>query len=269
SSSHLGVPRMGADRSTCPSPRILERLLAEQLAGQERDAVETPVEFCADCQTRLEDMVAPTRRPVVPAAEQRDESGPEPAEGSLSRLRQIPPPSSHTTAGSPPAVAPEPARGDTAWRAGERVGQYQILGKLGKGGVGAVFKARHTELGKVGALKILKDERPDEATIARFKNGIRAVGELDHPNIVVAHDAGQAGGVHFLVMEYVDGMDLGQLVECCGRLNSADACEVIRQAAVGLQHAYERGLVHRDLKPSNLMLARDGRVRLLDLGLAR
>src|SRR5262249_6921630 len=175
---------------------------------------------------------------------------------------------SHPTAGSPPA-SPEPALGDTAWHAGERLGQYQILGKLGKGGVGAVFKARHTELGKVVALKMLRDERPDEVTIARFKNEIRAVGRLDHPNIVVAHDAGQAGGVHFLVMEYVDGMDLGQLVERCGRLNAADACEVIRQTAVGLQHAYERGLVHRDLKPSNLMLARDGRVRLLDLGLAR
>src|SRR5262249_25645688 len=175
---------------------------------------------------------------------------------------------SHPTAGSPPA-SPEPALGDTAWHAGERLGQYQILGKLGKGGVGAVFKARHTELGKVVALKMLRDERPDEVTIARFKNEIRAVGRLDHPNIVVAHDAGQAGGVHFLVMEYVDGMDLARLMERRGRLSPADACEVIQQAAVGLQHAYERGLVHRDVKPSNIMLARDGRVRLLDLGLAR
>ncbi len=285
---------MGADRSTCPSPRTLERLLAEQLAGQERDSVETHVEVCADCQTRLEYMVAPTRRTVAPAAEHRDESGPEPAEEFRSRLRQLAPPSSHAEGGSPLAAAPEPphpypspprgegeeysprplgergrGEGDDAWRVGERLGQYEILGKLGKGGVGAVFKARHTELGKVVALKMLRDERPDEVTIARFKNEIRAVGRLDHPNIVVAHDAGQSGGIHFLVMEYVDGMDLAQLVERRGRLSTADACEVIRQAAVGLQHAYERGLVHRDVKPSNLMLARDGRVRLLDLGLAR
>src|SRR5262245_52809810 len=99
----LGVSRMGADRSTCPSPCILERLLAEQLAGQERDAVETHVECCADCQTRLEDMVASTRRAVAPAAEHREESGPEPAAEFLSRLRQMAPPSSHTTAGSLPA----------------------------------------------------------------------------------------------------------------------------------------------------------------------
>src|SRR5262249_20947400 len=144
-----------------------------------------------------------------------------------------------------------------------------ILGKLGRGGMGAVFKARHTELGKTVALKMLRSESPDEVTLARFKNEIRAVGRLDHPNIVVAHDAGDSGGTHFLVMEYVDGIDLGRLVESAGPLPPADACELIRQAAVGLQHAYERGLVHRDIKPSNLMLARDGRVRVLDLGLAR
>src|SRR5262249_12116432 len=95
------------------------------------------------------------------------------------------------------------------------------------------------------------------------------IGKLDHPNIVVAHDAGESRGVHFLVMEWVDGMDLARVVERHGRLPAADACEAVRQAAVGLQHAYERGLVHRDGKPSNAMLARDGRVRLLDLGLAR
>src|SRR5262245_18060562 len=109
----------------------------------------------------------------------------------------------------------------------------------------------------------------DEVTVGRFKNEIRAIGKLDHPNIVVAHDAGESGGVHFLVMELVDGMDLARIAERHGRLSVPDACEAIRQAAAGLQHAYERGRVHRDIKPPNLMLARDGRVRLLDLGLAR
>jgi serine/threonine protein kinase/CHAT domain-containing protein/Tfp pilus assembly protein PilF len=274
---------MGAERQTCPSPRVLERLLAEQLNAQERDSVETHVEFCGDCQTRLQNMVPSGQQQVVPSEENRDESDPEPGEEFMSRLRQIVPPASPpgasvesdliddrwpTLPGSP-AAAREFLGGDAARQEGARLGQYEILGKLGNGSMGVVFKARHTELDKVVALKVLKGEHADEVTIARFKNEIRAVGRLEHPNIVVAHDAGELDGIHYLVMEYVDGMDLARLVERCDRLSAADACEVIRQAAVGLQHAYERGLVHRDIKPSNLMLARDGRVRLLDLGLAR
>ena len=152
---------------------------------------------------------------------------------------------------------------------GGRLGQYEVLAKLGRRGMGAVYRARHTELGKVVALKVLPADQMDEVSIARFKNEVRAIGKLDHPNIVVAHDAGETGGVHFLVMELVDGMDLARVVDRRGRLPVPDACEVVRQAAVGLQHAFERGLIHRDIKPPNLMLARDGRVRLLDLGLAR
>ncbi|MFL5243879.1 MAG: tetratricopeptide repeat protein [Gemmataceae bacterium] len=261
---------MGAERKTCPSPRILERLLAEQLNSQERDSVETHVEVCDDCQTRLQGMIPPTQQQVATAAESENESDPaEPAEEFMSRLRQILPTTSHAEVSLPSGVAPGRVLGDAAWREGDRLGQYEILGKLGSGSMGVVFRARHTELGKLVALKMLKREQADEVTIARFKNEIRAVGRLEHPNIVVAHDAGQAGGIHFLVMEYVDGMDLARLVEAHGRLTTADACEVIRQAAVGLQHAHERGLVHRDVKPSNLLLGRDGRVRLLDLGLAR
>jgi hypothetical protein len=135
--------------------------------------------------------------------------------------------------------------------------------------MGAVFKARHAELGKVVALKVLPAGRMDEARVARFKNEIRAIGRLDHPNIVAAHDAGELGGVHFLVMDFVEGQDLALVLERRGRLSVPEACEVVRQAALGLQHAFERGLVHRDVKPSNLMLARGGRVQLLDLGLAR
>lgn len=258
---------MAAHGGTCPSPRVLERLLSEELAGWERNSVEMHVEACAECQTLLESMVSSTNRPARAAAEQRPEADPEPSEEFLSRLRELSPPSSRAGAGVP--AAPAAATGDAAWRDGDRLGQYEILGRLGKGGMGAVFKARHLELGKVVALKMLRSERADEVMLARFKNEIRAIGRLDHPNIVVAHDAGESGGTHFLVMEYVDGMDLDRLVERTGPLTSADACEVIRQAAVGLQHAHERGLVHRDVKPSNLMLARDGRVRVLDLGLAR
>jgi serine/threonine protein kinase len=150
-----------------------------------------------------------------------------------------------------------------------RLGQYEILGKLGKGGMGTVFKARHTELGKLVALKVLPPDQMDEVLVARFKNEVRAIGCLDHPNVVTAYDAGEVRGVHYLVMHLVDGVDLARILQDQGRLSVPDACEVVRQAALGLQHAFERNLVHRDIKPSNLILARGGRVQVLDLGLAR
>ena len=104
--------------------------------------------------------------------------------------------------------------------------------------------------------------------IARFDREMMAVGSLDHPNIVRASDAREIDGRRVLVMEFVAGMDLADLVRHYGPLPIADACEMIRQTALGLQSAHERGLVHRDIKPSNLMLTPQGQVKLLDLGLA-
>lgn len=121
--------------------------------------------------------------------------------------------------------------------------------------MGIVYRALHTELDRVVALKVLAGTRTaDEQTVERFKREMKAVGRLDHPNIVRAHDARQIEGIRVLVMEYVDGLDLAELIERLGPLPIADACELIRQAACGLQHAHEHGLVHRDIKPSNLML---------------
>jgi|GEM_PF-2084865 len=153
-------------------------------------------------------------------------------------------------------------------------GQYELLSLLGQGGMGAVYQARHRKLGKVVALKVLPGERlQDRHAVARFEREMRAVGQLDHPNIVAAHDAGEINGTHYLVMELVDGVDLATLVRQTGPLPVAEACELIRQAAQGLQHASEHGQVHRDIKPSNLMLTRprrgaDPTVKILDLGLA-
>ncbi|MBC8874339.1 MAG: serine/threonine-protein kinase [Planctomycetes bacterium] len=136
-----------------------------------------------------------------------------------------------------------------------QLGEYQLLEILGEGGMGIVYRALHTELDRVVALKVLAGTRTaDEQTVERFKREMKAVGRLDHPNIIRAHDARQIEGIRVLVMEYVDGLDLAELVERLGPLPIADACELIRQAAVGLQHAHEHGLVHRDIKPSNLML---------------
>jgi serine/threonine protein kinase len=252
---------MSRELGPCPPADDLERLLSEQLSAAERETVEMHVESCTSCQQRLDRM---SQTPARAARQRASNAGqwPEPSAEFLRRLRETPPPS---TSGSSASNFLDIS---AAWHGG-RVGQYDILEKLGKGGMGTVYKARHVELGKFVALKVLPTKDLDEVRVERFKNEVRAIGRLDHPHIVAAHDAGQASGVHFLVMELVDGEDLGRVVDRHRQLAVADACEVIRQAAAGLQHAFERGLVHRDIKPGNLMLTRAGRVQVLDLGLAR
>jgi hypothetical protein len=151
-----------------------------------------------------------------------------------------------------------------------QLGEYVLLEKLGEGGMGTVYKALHTELDRLVAIKVMRRGTVEEDwAVARFRREIKAVGQFDHPHIVRAHDARKIGDTHFLVMEYVDGLDLNELVDRCGPLSTADACELMRQAALGLQCAHEHGLVHRDIKPSNLMLNRRGQVKILDLGLVR
>lgn len=168
---------------------------------------------------------------------------------------------------------PNPADGGTLCE-GKFLREYQILEKLGAGGMGTVYRARHTRLHKDVALKILPADRlADPQAVARFEREMLMVGQLEHPHLVRATDAGLHEGIHFLVMDLVDGVDLDRLVRKRGPLPIPDACEVIQQAALGLQHAYSKGIVHRDIKPSNLMLGNtsEGRyvVKVLDLGLAR
>jgi urea transport system substrate-binding protein len=148
--------------------------------------------------------------------------------------------------------------------------RYRILELLGAGGMGSVFKAEDTLMQRLVALKVLgKELTKDAEAVARFRREVTLAARVSHPNIVTAHDAGQAGELHFLVMEFVQGKSLSDLIEERGPLPVAEACEYVRQAAIGLQHAYERGMVHRDIKPSNLIVTADGQVKLLDLGLAR
>jgi serine/threonine protein kinase len=167
---------------------------------------------------------------------------------------------------------------DPAGEAGPSVGtvdnerhvrDYRLLEKLGEGGMGAVYKALHTRLGKIVALKLLRPARlANPQVVRRFEREMKAVGSLEHPRIVRAFDAGEHDGTHYLVMEHVEGVDLTTLSQCLGPLEVADACELARQCAEGLDHVHRHGLVHRDIKPSNLMLSHAGEVKLLDLGLA-
>ncbi|HYT91087.1 MAG TPA: serine/threonine-protein kinase [Gemmataceae bacterium] len=150
-----------------------------------------------------------------------------------------------------------------------QLGPYRIVRVIRAGGMGVVYEAWHTKLKRPVALKTLRFDRMDDAhMVARFHREMAVIGQLDHPNIVHALDADEVGGCHFLVMEFVDGLDLGEIVRLLRPLEIADACEVVRQAAVGLEYVFTHGLVHRDVKPSNLMLTARGEVKLLDLGLA-
>jgi serine/threonine protein kinase len=135
------------------------------------------------------------------------------------------------------------------------LGAYILLDLLGEGGMGKVFKARHRVLGRLVALKVIqKSKLGDAEAVRRFQREIQAAAQLIHPNVVLAFDADQHGDRQFFAMEYVDGIDLGRLVKEKGPLLVREACEYIRQAALGLQHAHEQGFVHRDIKPSNLLL---------------
>ncbi len=149
------------------------------------------------------------------------------------------------------------------------LGDYDLIEVLGRGGMGTVYRAEHRRLGKSVAIKVLPAERVhDPASVSRFEREMRAVGQLDHPHIVQAYDAREEQGTHFLVMQLVRGVDVAAIVQRHGPLRVPDACEIVRQAALGLQYAHERGLVHRDIKPSNLLLAQNGIVKILDMGLA-
>jgi Protein kinase domain/GAF domain len=157
----------------------------------------------------------------------------------------------------PPAVFPE-------------LPGYEILGEAGRGGSGVVYKARQPSLQRLVAIKVvpLGLDREDQI-ISRFHQERRLVALVTHANLVAAYDAGEVAGLPYFVMEFVEGTGLDVLVSQRGPLPVAEACEVIRQAAFGLQHLHEHGLVHRDVKPSNLMLALSGLVKVIDLGLAR
>ena len=151
------------------------------------------------------------------------------------------------------------------------VDRYQLISKLGEGGFGVVYLASHKSFpNRRYALKLIRPDRnASEEFSARFSKEIQAMGDLNHSNVVYATDAGEWNGLQYLAMDYVDGVPLSSLVSEKTPLAICDACELVRQAAIGMQHVYEKGRTHRDLKPPNLMLDKSGVVRILDLGLAK
>lgn len=264
----------------CPHHGLLIGYALGTIPEEQAEAVAEHVETCAACEATVEGLesegdtvVNCLRRPTPPPAET---DSPECRE-AIARAEAI-----VGVRRDRQDRAPARGLGASAVAEGERLGEYELLDKLGEGGMGAVYKARHTKLKRIVALKILPREKTsDLQAIARFEREMEAVGQLDHANIVRAYDAREIDGIHFLVMEYVAGLDFATVGSRLGPWPIPEACEAVRQAALGLQYAHEHGLVHRDIKPSNLMLTQGSRqtpsvvpaatgsqVKILDLGLA-
>src|ERR1700730_15260497 len=147
--------------------------------------------------------------------------------------------------------------------------RYRIVALAGRGGMGEVYRAEDLELSQIVAIKFLPASLSQDAgALARFHSEVRIARQVSHPNVCRVFDIGDADGVPFLTMEYVDGEDLGSLIRRIGRLSSDKAIEIARQICAGLAAAHERGVIHRDLKPANLMLDGAGKIRITDFGLA-
>ena len=260
----------------CPPRELLLQYSIGMLSDDQSDELAGHVDSCPDCQATiltLEDaedtLIGRLRTP--PASEPY--SAEPPFQAALAKALAT----SGGTGVSPvldddTGETPVPPSKEDLFAASlpRALGEYQITAELGHGGMGRVYKALHTKLDRVVAIKVLSRSRVgDRQAIGRFEREMKAVGRLTHPNIVQAYDAREIDGTPVLIMEFVDGLDLAELVRRAGRLPVAEACELIRQTALALQCAHEHGLVHRDIKPSNIMLARSGEVKLLDLGLAR
>lgn len=147
--------------------------------------------------------------------------------------------------------------------------RYEICEPLGRGGMGMVYRARHRMMHRPVALKLIRsDLLASPEAVERFRREVRAAARLAHPNVVSAYDAEEVGGVHFLVMEYVEGKTLDAIIRKRGPLPLPIACHLARQVALGLDHAHSHDMVHRDIKPQNLILTGKGKVKILDFGLA-
>ena len=182
------------------------------------------------------------------------------AMGTQARTQSEQGPSAATTG---PGALPDPAR------LAEYFPQLAILELLGQGGMGAVYKARQPGLDRLVALKILPSQAGSDPGFAeRFNREARALARLSHPNIVAVYDFGQTHGLHYFIMEYVDGPNLRE-IERANKLSAREALQIIPQICEALQFAHDEGVVHRDVKPENVLLDKKGRVKIADFGLAK
>jgi len=261
-------PAVDHDRicGDCPDNAVLSDLVLGKLPREAIEQLSKHVEACSTCQgllDTLDDLADSVVRDIRAASSQVQID--EHLEQQIREAAKIGP-----AVWSVKSQRMPRGQREADDLAGQHLGQYELLERIGRGGMGVVWRAMHTRLKRHAAVKLLSNDRLcDSQAVARFAREMEAVGRLDHPNLVRAHDAGEVDGQLYLAMEYLDGADLSRVVRNHGPLAVADACEVVRQTAQGLQCAHEHGLVHRDVKPSNLMLTTEGQVKVLDLGLAR
>jgi tRNA A-37 threonylcarbamoyl transferase component Bud32 len=242
------MPSDNRQIALCPSASELSAFQDGQLSAEVRQQIAAHLDVCPRCSAAVRTL-SPLDDPLLRDLRHCAAGVPEPSTPVLGPV------------GNTPAVS-EPVPG-------QHLGQYELLEKLGEGGMGAVYKARHRLMDRVVAIKVIHPRHvAHPGARERFRREIRALARLDHPHIVRAQYADEADGVHFLVMEYVPGSSLAQEVAAQGPLSVARACATIQQAAEALQCAHEASLVHRDIKPSNLLITPDGQVKVLDLGLA-
>ena len=243
-----------------PSREVLAAFGSGQLADQAASTVSEHLEQCATCTALVADLEPDSFAAKLENAKPSGSSIP-PGRGStrvsgLSSMGKNSSPAGAPVLELPVELAEHP--------------KFRIIRELGRGGMGVVYLAEHKIMGRQVALKVLNPavlDSPD--ALPRFIKEVQAAAQLDHANIVRAHDAEQAGNLHFLMMEFVEGTDLAKLVEQKGPLTPSIACYFGRQAALGLQHAHEKGMTHRDIKPHNLMATPKGLIKVLDFGLAR
>ncbi len=246
-------PSTNCPPQNCPPRNRLKDYLAGKLDLENSELLERHLLECSECEQTASDidrepdtLVELLQFGSVPVGPAQDGQR---ATASESANREL----SHSLPAIPTVIA-----------------SYELIRQLGGGGMGAVYLARHKKLDKQVAIKLLPalPARLPEF-VARFQREMRAAGQLEHPAIVRSTDAGEENGIHFLVMDAIDGLDLSRIAHAQHQLPIADACEVVRQAALGLSYSHEKGIVHRDIKPSNLMLNVDGQVKILDFGLAQ
>lgn len=249
----------------CPNDQTLRNYVIGDCHDGFAEEIEQHLANCPACEETIAqlDSVGDTLMRSLPMAGVKTVSSIEKSPHWLDRLRNGPPLAKNSEtheSGELPAATPS-----------EGLANYELLGTLGKGGMGIVYLARHKQLNRLVALKVLSPRAlaAPEAR-RRFLREIHMLGSLNHPGIVMATDAGTVASGAYLVMELIDGADLARIVREGGPLTVAEACEVARQMALALAAAHESGAIHRDVKPSNVMIDRqEGRGRLLDFGLAR
>ncbi len=252
---------MDASGSSHPTDQTLRAYGVGKLYGDLADSVHSHLGACAECRQRVAEVSADTFLGRLRDAQVRPESPAPvgPSMAGLSMSEGCPRSTASPASSLPSGLAEHP--------------DYEILGELGRGGMGVVYLASNKLMGRKEVLKVVSRELMDRRGVRdRFVREIRNAAQLHHANIVTAYSAFRAGESIVFAMEYVEGHDLATYVKAQGPLPVAHACNFIYQAALGLQHAHEKGMVHRDIKPSNLILARHGNrpvVKVLDFGLAK